>query len=260
MSKVETGRASGTKETIVACLGSSSTEARGPYDWIRDLEQRPGNENLRFYRFAAGGDLAFNGLQRLPKLIDCRPDCVVVFLGGNDVMASMPEESTYYRVMLKLTKHLPQKPSPQWFRENMLLIVRRLKSETSARIALCSLPPWGEDLNSTDPFQAELNQGFAEHNEILRDIASAERVGYLPFYERMCELILASPGRAFTKFDIFPFYRDLYRQYVLRKSNDQIAELNGWKFHRDGIHLNSRSGKILAELVQEFIWSRKVGI
>ncbi len=39
----------------------------------------------------------------------------------------------------------------------------------------------------------------------------------------------------------------------LRKSNDEIGRLNGWQFHRDGIHLNSRSGEILADLVQQFL-------
>ncbi len=33
----------------------------------------------------------------------------------------------------------------------------------------------------------------------------------------------------------------------------EIGKLNGWRFHRDGIHLNSRSGKLLADLVQEFL-------
>jgi hypothetical protein len=34
---------------------------------------------------------------------------------------------------------------------------------------------------------------------------------------------------------------------------NEIGKLNGWRFHRDGIHLNGRSGKILADLVQEFL-------
>jgi hypothetical protein len=29
--------------------------------------------------------------------------------------------------------------------------------------------------------------------------------------------------------------------------------LNGWRFHTDGVHLNSRGGMIVADLVQEFI-------
>jgi lysophospholipase L1-like esterase len=240
---------------VVACLGASSTAAKGPYDWIHDLEQRPGNSSLRFYRFAAGGDLAYNGLQRLPKVIACHPDLVIVLLGGNDVMASMPKKSLYYGLMLKLSKHLPRKPSPEWFYENMQAIVTQLKTDTSVHIALCSMPTWGEDLGSSEPFQAELNRRFADYNKILKDIASTEAVSYIPFYERMAELILASPGRAFSAFKILPFYRDMFRQYVLHKSNDEIGELNGWRFHRDGIHLNSVSGKLLADLVQEFVSS-----
>jgi hypothetical protein len=78
-------------------------------------------------------------------------------------------------------------------------------------------------------------------------------VSYLPLYERVHKLILASPGRAFTSFNFLPLYRDVFRQFVLHKSHDEIGHLNGWRLHRDGIHLNSRSGKILADLVQEFI-------
>jgi hypothetical protein len=40
---------------------------------------------------------------------------------------------------------------------------------------------------------------------------------------------------------------------VLHKNHDEIGQLNGWRFHRDGLHLNSRSGKLLADLVHEFI-------
>jgi hypothetical protein len=29
--------------------------------------------------------------------------------------------------------------------------------------------------------------------------------------------------------------------------------MNGWRFHSDGVHLNSRGGMLLADLVQEFI-------
>lgn len=237
----------------VACLGSSSTASKGPYDWIGDLQRRPGNEDLKFVRFAAGGDLAYDGLQRVPKVLDCDPDFVVVLLGGNDVMASMPEKSIYYETMLKLTKHLPRKPTVSWFEETMEEIVDRLKDGTSAKIALCSLPPWGEDLESQDPFQAGLNAGFAEYNAILKAIAKEAAVTYIPFYERMVELMSTGPSKAFTSFKILPFYRDIFRQVVERKTNDQIGDMNGWRFHRDGIHLNSTSGILLAGLVQNFL-------
>ena len=247
---VMTRTTTGTGRAIVACLGASATDATGSYDWIRDLAQRPNNGSLRFYRFAEGGDLAYNGLERLPDIIKCQPDYIVILLGDNDVFALISKKVAQFD---RLTKHLPSQPSPEGYRENMRAIVRRLKSATSGRIALCSLIPIGEDPVSSNPFQAEANRRIEEYSSILKDIAREEAVSYLPFYEGMHELILASPGRAFTSFDFLPFYHDVFRQFVLRKSNDEIGELNGWQFHRDGIHLNSRSGKILAELVQEFL-------
>jgi lysophospholipase L1-like esterase len=252
---VVTGSATGIVTAVVACLGASATDATGSYDWIADLARRPENVSVRFYRFAEGGDLAYNGLQRVPAIVNCHPDYVIVLLGDNDVLALISRIVAQFD---RLTKHLPGKPSPEWYRENMQAIVRRLKTETPARIALCSLIPIGEDPGSTNPFQAQANRRIEEYSAILKDIARQEEVGYLPFYERMQALILASPGRAFTSFDFLPFYRDVFRQFVLRKSNDEIGRLNGWRFHRDGIHLNSRSGIILADLAQEFLDSSPV--
>jgi lysophospholipase L1-like esterase len=240
----------GTVKAVVACLGASATDATGSYDWIQDLALRPDNASLRFYRFAEGGDLAYNGLQRLPDIVNCHPNYVIVLLGENDVLALISEKVAQFD---RLTKHLPSQPSPEWYRENIQAIVRRLKSDTSARIALCSLIPIGEDPGSSNPFQAEANRRIQEYSAILKDIAREEAVSYPPLYERMHELILMSPGRAFTSFDFLPFYLDVFRQFVLHKNHDEIGRLNGWRFHREGIHLNSQSGKILADLVQEFL-------
>jgi lysophospholipase L1-like esterase len=247
---VVTGATTDTVKAVVACLGASATEATGSYDWIRDLAQRPSLASVRFYRFAEGGDLAYNGLGRLPDIINCHPDDVIILLGENDVLALISKKVAQFD---RLTKHLPSQPSPEWYRENMQAIVRRLKSGTSARIALSSLIPIGEDPGSTNSFQAEANRRIEEYSAILKDIAREEAVSYLPLYERMHDLILASPGRAFTSFDFLPFYRDVFRQFVLHKSHDEIGQLGGWRFHRDGIHLNSRSGKLLADLVHEFL-------
>ena len=227
---VVTEATTGTVKAVVACLGASATDATGSYDWIRDLALRPNNASLRFYRFAEGGDLAYNGLQRLPDIVNCHPDYVIVLLGDNDVLALISKKVAQFD---RLTKHLPGQPSPEWYRENIQAIVSRLKSDTSARIALCSLIPIGEDPGSSKPFQAEANRRIEEYSAILKDIAREEAVSYLPFYERMHELILVSPGRAFTSFDFLPFYRDVFRQFVLHKNHNEIGQLNGWRFYRD---------------------------
>jgi hypothetical protein len=58
--------------------------------------------------------------------------------------------------------------------------------------------------------------------------------------------LLTTPWRGFRPSDAF-------RLLVLRWSLDEIADRNGWRFHTDGIHLNSRGGKLVADLVQTFV-------
>lgn len=106
---------------------------------------------------------------------------------------------------------------------------------------------------SRNPFQSELNRRIEEYNAIIREIAHKEEAAYIAIHEALHAQILASPGRAFTSFRFLPFYRDALRFLVLRKSPDEVAQLNGWRFHTDGIHLNSRGGMIAADLVQDFI-------
>jgi hypothetical protein len=40
---------------------------------------------------------------------------------------------------------------------------------------------------------------------------------------------------------------------ILGHSFDEIALMNGYQFHIDGVHLNTRGGEVLADLVQEFL-------
>jgi lysophospholipase L1-like esterase len=240
---------------IVACLGSSSTAGRGQaFDWIAELRRRPANGPHQFLNFGVGGDLAYNALRRLPDVVACRPTHVVVWVGGNDVLALVSGKA---RRFFAWSKHLPSDPSPAWFRENLAEIAGRLKRETEAEIGLCSLCPIGEDLDSNDPFQRELNLSINEYSEIVAAVANEERCGYIPLHEAISEAIRASPGRAFTAFRFLPFYRDAFRVLVLRQSPDDVARRNGWRFHTDGVHLNSRAGRIVADRIQEFIDARR---
>lgn len=239
--------------TIVACLGSSTTAGKGQaFNWVGELQQRPANKSICLLNFGVGGGLAYNALQRLPDVLVCHPAKVVVLLGSNDVIAQVSKKA---RRFFSVFKRLPNEPSPEWFRQNIRAVAHRLKTESSARIALCSLPPVGEDPVSTDPFQAELNRRIEEYSATIKEVAAQEGANYLPLFERMREQIAVSPGRALTSFRLLPFYRDAFRVLVLHCQPDDVALLNGWRFHTDGVHLNRRGGMILADLVQEFIES-----
>lgn len=237
---------------VVACLGSSSTAGQGQaFGWIDELAKKPENRRFHFVNLGVGGDLAYNALERLPSVVATHPDKVVILLGANDVLTTV--FSNVRRLVGGFMKHLPRDPSPEWFMENLQTIVRRLKQETSARIALCSLGPIGEDPASGNPAQQQLNALIRQYSGIIKEIAAAEDCAYIPFYERLSEQIAARPGRPLTAFRLLPVYRDTFRYFVLRRTSDQIAQKNGWRFHVDGVHLNRRGGLVLAELVQRFL-------
>ena len=236
---------------VVACLGSSSTAGKGQaFDWIGALQNRLGQERFILRNFGVGGDLAYNTLQRISQVIESNPQKVVVFIGANDVLGIV---SSKVKKFYRFVKKLPQDPSPEWFRASLQAIVRRLKEDTAADLALCSLVPIGEDLDSTNPFQRELNLQIRRFSTTIREVASVENIHYISVYEAFIAQMNKSRRRPFTDFRFLPFYRDAFRTLVLGKSPDDVSRLNGWEFHTDGVHLNSRGGLLVADLVQMFI-------
>src|SRR5262249_60749157 len=128
--------------------------AKGTYRWMSELERRPQNGRFRFVNFGVGGDLSFNVVRRLRRVIDLQPDRVIVLIGTNDILASVFPN---FRRVVRVWKGLPCEPTVQRFQEILSLITRRLRRETDARIALTSLAPVGEDPHSPHAVQPRLH-------------------------------------------------------------------------------------------------------
>ena len=160
-----------------------------------------------------------------------------------------------FRRFVRVFKRVSEEPSPARFEENLDFIVYRLQRGTNAKIGLSSLGPLGEDSASDHPVQAWFNELIATYNGIIRDVASTRRTDYIPFWESFEDQLLdAGAAKPFTHFSFASFYRDyLFRQMILGQSFDRIARVNGWQFHVDGIHLNTRGGRVLTEAVQQFL-------
>ena len=173
-----------------------------------------------------------------------QPDRVIVLIGTNDILASVFPN---FRRFVRVWKRLSDEPSPARFEENLYFIVCKLQRGANPRIGLSSLAPLGEDPHSRDPVQARLNDLIATYNDIIADVASNERTDYIPFNECFqAQLARARTRKAFSHFAIGSFYRDyVFREMIMRKSFDEISRLNGWEFHIDGVHLNSKGGRIL---------------
>src|SRR5258708_28876423 len=167
----------------VVGIGDSLTRGQVSVDYVKMLASRDIGGSVRFTNAGVNGDLAFNVLQRLDPVIDLQPHAVSVLIGTNDTNASLSEKNI--RMMTGMKK-LPRRPTIAWYRENLTAIVDRLAKETSARIALLSLPVLGEELGS------ESVRRSADYSAVVKEIADTRKVTYLPLHERQVACLTAS--------------------------------------------------------------------
>jgi lysophospholipase L1-like esterase len=229
----------------VACLGASIIHGRVSFNVVDLVAERLG-AGYQLVNAGVNGDLAYNARLRLPEVIGCQPDVVIVLVGSNDVMAAMSRES---EARYRRLKKLPEKPTLGFYRENLLGIVTTLKRQTSAKVALCSLPVLGEALDS------QANRRAAEYCSAIGEIAAEEQVAYLPIHEDMAAVLCAERPLGGREFDgkMRLMLKAMVERYVLGRSFDAIAAGNGFVLLSDGIHLNQRAGTMVADRIEAFV-------
>jgi lysophospholipase L1-like esterase len=238
---------------VVVCAGDSITHGRVSINYVDILSQRLSSRGFTLVNAGINSELAYNLGQRLDEIIKCDPDVVTVLIGSNDANATL-SESALERSLDEM--RLPRNPDSRWFRSNLEAICTRLKSETRARIALLSLPPMGEEPGS------DAYRRAAEYSRIIREIAAAQRVDYLPLNEVMTRGIEARgkmPEILFRGDPEFVMYRALARHYLLRESYDDISESYGFLYLTDLLHLNTRGASAVADLIEEYVMRTDTG-
>ena len=236
-------------QTLVVCAGDSITFGVGSADYMKMLEERLGGDGYEFVNAGIDGNLAWNVLQRLDEIIACQPDVVTLLVGTNDVNGTLNQawENRY-----RQGQKIPEKPTLDWYRQNVERIVERLQNETKAQIALIEIPLLGEDLNS------EMNQRVMKYNKALKVIATDRSILLLPLYERLCAILPQNHTPPPYEGKISLMLKAVLKRNILRKNWDQIAQSEGLYLLTDHIHLNDRAGRIIADLVEDFLCSEPI--
>jgi lysophospholipase L1-like esterase len=235
-----------TAESSVACLGDSLTRGQVSVDYIKMLAARGFGGTVKFTNAGVNGDLAFNVLQRLDSVIDSRPDAVSVLIGTNDANAGISERNV--RMMTRM-KDLPVRPTIEWYRENLTAIVDRLTTETSARIALLSLPVLGEELGSPSM------QRSADYSAVVKEVADIHNVTYLGLHECQVAYLMAgryTPGIRFRDGRLLSATAAT-QHFVLRRSFDSISRRRGLQLTTDLIHQNTLGATMIADCIERFL-------
>jgi lysophospholipase L1-like esterase len=234
----------------VVCFGASLTAGTVSFNYLHLLSARPALADFHFINHGVDGDLAWNGLQRLERVIAERPDFVTILIGTNDVNATMSERN---RLRYLAFNHLPTEPSLAWYEANLETIVQRLKQETHARLAILSLAVIGEDL------EHEANRKIELYNEAIRRVAKQEEIAYLPLHETMVAYLREHEG---DRAQLPPRleYRDglhnIGTATALHASGlswDEVSHRNGLLVLTDTLHLNSVGAWMIADLIEGWV-------
>src|SRR5215469_3729187 len=218
-------------DTLVSVLGDSLTEGWVSASFVGIVENRLGKRRYRFQNAGVGGDFMYNLRTRLGPVIDSHPGSIIVLAGTNDAQHELLDHRL--RLSIEQEKQLPEAPSLAWFRDNLLALIQTLQRRTRARIAVCSIPPLGEEL------EGPANQPVRAHNGSILATANDTGVSYLPVFERMEQYLSRKrpgPGKPYSGPDRIP--QSMWDHFVLRKGWDTIGAANGFLLHTDGIHLN----------------------
>ncbi len=239
---LDQGRSADTRRVVV-CTGDSITLGVASANWLRllDVELRPRGDVI--VNAGWSGYLSCSLLRELDAVIASRPDVLTVMIGTNDVMATISDgwRNSYKR------QEPPETPTIETYRAWLEEIVRRLRAETSARLALIDIPPISEDLTSV------FNQRVDAFNQVLREVAAGHGVDVLPLNARLAELITESSSAEPFDGTLKEIRSAMFQRMALRRRWDKISARAGRVVLTDNIHLNDTAAREVATLVLSFV-------
>jgi lysophospholipase L1-like esterase len=231
---------------LVAVIGGDVVHGNISYNFVEDAAKRKGCHNYQFINDGVNGSTSFDVLKRLNQVIACSPDYVIILVGLNDASAKIaPELAKRKNRLLEQS----EKTSLLVYEWNLMQIVNRLKTETSANIALLSLPVAGENLFS------KANKEIDQYNEVIKKVAEINNVSYLPFNEKLKAYLKGkghTRGRS-LKNSLKLYEKAIVQRFVYGYSLDRIGHLNGFLLLTDGMHLNSTAGMMAAHQIELFL-------
>ena len=232
---------------VVVCCGDSITHGHIGYDWVSSLRDK--DDSKIYINAGINADLTWNLNQRLDDIIKHNPDYITILIGTNDAIGSQPVKliQDYYIQ----TKNLPQVPSIEWFEEQIEIFVKEVKENTSAKIAITTLPWLGEQKD------ASVINVIKNHNKIIKRIAVQYDLFILDLFSKFKEQIASNDSIPYTtsEFRRLRGLRAVILYYIFGWTWTKIGKKYKLKLLCDHIHLNEKGGDLMEQLAKEFLSS-----
>ena len=230
---------------VVVCCGDSITHGHIGYNWVDSL--RKDDTSKVYINAGINADLTWNLNQRIEDIIKHDPEYITILIGTNDAIGSQPVKliQDYYME----TKGLPQKPSIDWYKEQLEFFIKNIKEHTNAKIAIFTLPWLGEQKTSS------IMEVVRSHNKIIKDLAKNYNLEILDLYNKFDLNITNNNSVPYTTSELRRLrgLRAVVLHYVFGWSWNDIGEKYRLKLLCDHIHLNERGGLIIKNLAKGFL-------
>ena len=233
-------------QRIIACIGDSLTHGNIGQSWVDYLRQEFPNDV--FLNEGINGNTAWQVIQRLDPILQCKPDLIILMIGTNDALGSFDINSG---LRYKKNNDLPEVPTFEKYKKHFNELIEKIGLQS--KIAICTLPPIGENVNS------EVNQHIGLFNDYIKLIATQKNLSLLPISDA---LWLDIQSRTYPlKLEYNPkarlimrrIFGGIFHHYLFKKSWNDISRAKGQWILFDQIHLNERGAEIVYKLARDFI-------
>jgi len=234
------------KGRVVACIGDSLTHGNLGVCWV-DMLRKYFPKDV-FLNEGVNGELACQVIQRIEPILECKPDIAILMIGSNDAMGSFDKESGE-RYMLR--NKLSELPTLENYKKLLPDLIDYLS--VVARVAICTLPPIGEQHDS------EINKYVYKFNDFITKTAQEKNVSLLNVSDLMWEELDKRTYPVINNYNpkISLIARRMLggciQHYIFKKTWDKVGESKGQWLLFDQIHLGERGARVMYGTIKKFI-------
>ncbi|MGC9780656.1 MAG: hypothetical protein HZR80_15545 [Candidatus Heimdallarchaeota archaeon] len=231
----------------IVFVGDSITHGILSVNYIKMIAKELGKSKFYYINAGINSHLAYNVLMRIDEIVACNPAYITIMIGTNDAHREM---KLYKETRSSKRINLPREPTKEWYKENLLKIITILQKKTNAKLAICSIPPIGENMNHP------IFKQSIEYSKLIKEIAEKRDLVYLPVNEKQIAFLKANPSKPKHEPEHMLYETTAAKYFLLGHSFDKMSKHYGFNLLVDHLHLNSRGAKIVADLIVGFILSQ----
>ena len=233
---------------VIACIGDSLTHGNIGECWVERLRNEYPEDTV--LNEGINGDVAWQVNNRIESIVNCSPDIIILMIGSNDAMASFNKKSGE---RYKSNNKLPEIPTFKSYQKLLPKLLDRLNG--TSKIAICTLPPIGENIDSA------INVHIRKFNDFIELTANNKNINLIPVSKLLWDDLSKRTYHIKSDYDpnSLPIIRRIYggmvHHYIFKKPWDEIAKSRGQWLLFDQIHLGERAAKILFNATKKYISS-----